>query len=76
MCEELLTFLVVICWFPVMLVIALIKDEKWKPKETLKYIKQKFCKHDYEVSKFYSLCGSTHKTCKKCGKIIDITAEY
>jgi hypothetical protein len=55
-----------------MLIIALIKDGTWEPRKTIKNIKMKLCKHDYKQSKFYSLCGSTIKTCTKCGKVVQI----
>jgi len=74
--EQCLAIIIVMSWFPVMLVIALIKDGTWKPKKTWIKIKQKLCKHDYVMSNFYSLMGSTSKKCKKCGKVVEIPVEY
>ena len=76
MSEQFLVLIIVMSPFPLMLVIALIKDGTWEPKRTWMKTKQKICRHDYEMSKFYSLCGSTIKKCKKCGKVVEIPVEY
>lgn len=41
-------------------------------KGICKTIKQLFCKHKYEQSRFCALDGSTIKTCSVCGKIVQI----